>query len=266
MLEGWDVEISFRRLAGRLLGRTRGRAAVVLFALAIGGMGAASSFAATPADPSEVIQRVLARPDFRTRQKVSTWRLKDSAQQQRRPRKTFDFPQFSLPPGIFRIVAFSVAGVILVALVVLIFRVSLGWLRRPAAPPGETGALPEAVFGLDIRPESLPPDVAAAAWAAWEQGDPAGALGLLYRGALACLVHRDGLEVAASWTEGDCLAVVRRRATQASAEYFARLTRAWQSTAYAHRPPSREEAKALCDGWRQHYAGDPRESSREEAA
>ena len=39
----------------------------------------------------------------------------------------------------------------------------------------------------------------------------------------------------------------------ANADYFGRLTHAWQSTAYAHRPPSREEAKALCDGWRQHY-------------
>jgi hypothetical protein len=155
-------------------------------------------------------------------------------------------------------VALLVGGVILLLLAFLVFRVFAAWLRRPAVPTGETGALlPEAVFGLDIRPESLPADVAAAAWAVWEQGDPAGALGLLYRGALACLVHRDGLEVAASWTEGDCLAVVRRRAgphgSENPAEYFARLTRAWQSTAYAHRPPSREEAKTLCDSWRQHY-------------
>jgi hypothetical protein len=265
MLEGWDVEISFRRLAGRLLGRTRGKAAVVLFALAIGGMGAASSFAATPADPAEAIQRILARPDFRTHRKTSTWRLKNAPE--RPQRQPLELPSFSLPPGVFRIVAYLIGGAIVVFLIVLVFRVAVGWLRRPAAPPGETGALPEAVFGLDIRPESLPADVAAAAWAAWEQGDPAGALGLLYRGALACLVHRDGLEVAVSWTEGDCLAVVRRRAAAASADYFGRLTRAWQSTAYAHRPPSREEAKALCDGWRQHYLESSRlESRREEAA
>ena len=270
MLEGWDVEISFRRLAGRLVGRTRGKAAVVLLALALGGAGAASSFAATPTapsptDPSQAIQRVLARPDFRTRQKVSTWRLKKSGQSRPRTRSNEDTPELphtALPTEIFGVVALFVGGVILVFLAVLIVRVLLAWRRRPAAPSGETGTLPEAVFGLDIRPESLPPDVAAAAWAAWEQGDPAGALGLLYRGALACLVHRDGLEVAASWTEGDCLAVVRRLAAPAGAEYFARLTRAWQSTAYAHRPPSREEAKALCDGWRQHYL----ENSREEAA
>jgi len=254
MLEGWDVEISFRRLAGRLLKSTRGRAAVALLMLALGGMGTASSFAAaTPADPSEAIHRVLASPDFRTRQKVSTWRLKGGGANRRKPEAP-ELPSMSLPAGAIGVVALFVGGAILVFLAVLIIRVFLAWLRRPAAPLGETGALlPEAVFGLDIRPESLPADVAAAAWAIWEQGDPAGALGLLYRGALACLVHRDGLEVAASWTEGDCLAVVRRRAAPAAAEYFARLTRAWQSTAYAHRPPSREEAKTLCDSWRQHY-------------
>jgi len=268
MLEGWDVEISFRRLAGRLLGRTRGKAAAVLFALAIGGLGAASSFAATPADPAEVIQRVLARPDFRTHQKVSTWRYKnkDNTPPERK-RETLNLPHFSLPPGVFRVVAYLLGGALLIFLAVLVLRVALGWLRRPAAaPPGETGALPEAVFGLDIRPESLPADVAGAAWAAWEEGDAAGALGLLYRGALASLVHRDGLEVAASWTEGDCLAVVRRRTAPANADYFGRLTRAWQSTAYAHRPPSRDEAKALCDDWRRHYLDQSRDQSRKEAA
>jgi len=260
MLEGWDVEISFRRLAGRLLKSTRGRAAAVLFMLALGGLGAASSFAATPADPSEAIHRILATPEFRTHHKVTRW-LPKKAVPPSRPQNMPDLPDLTIASEVIRVVVFVIVGVLIGGLVILIVRGASAWLRRRPALPEEAGALPEAVFGLDIRPESLPADVAAAAWAAWEQGDAAGALGLLYRGALACLVHRDDLEVAASWTEGDCLAVVRRRAGPAGAEYFGRLTRAWQSTAYAHRPPGREEAKALCDGWRQHY-----QEAREEAA
>jgi hypothetical protein len=277
MLEGWDVEISFRRLAARLAGSRSGRAAVVLLVLAFGGVtiaeGAVPSTPATTADPSEVVHRVLASPDFRTHEKVSTWRLKKSSSSRsskdREAAKVPPRPGVSLPTEAISAVALFVGGVVLVVLGVLFFRVIRDWLRRaPKASKVDADPLPEAVFGLDIRPESLPPDVPAAAWAAWERGDPAAALGLLYRGALACLVHRDGLEVAASWTEGDCLAVVRRRAASSGVapgvEYFARLTRAWQSTAYAHRPPGRDEAQALCAAWGQHF--ESIETARREVA
>lgn len=277
MLEGWDVEISFRRLAARLTGGRRGRAAVVLLVLALGGAGMAEGkprpTSSEAADPSAVIRQVLASPDFRTREKVSTWRLRKRSSSQPRDRDEEEAPArpgFSLPTEAIRVVALSLGGVVLVILGLLLFRLIRDWLRRvPTSSKRDADPLPEAVFGLDIRPESLPPDVPAAAWAAWERGDPAAALGLLYRGALACLVHRDGLEVASSWTEGDCLAVVRRRAVPAGADdgaqYFARLTYAWQSTAYAHRPPSREEAQALCSTWSQHFETAGREG-REAAA
>jgi hypothetical protein len=127
--------------------------------------------------------------------------------------------------------------------------------RRPSEGDGTDGRapLPDAVFGLDIRPESLPDDVPGAAWSAWERGEPAVALGLLYRAAIAFLVRQEGLPVRESWTEGDCVDFVRRKARSERAEYFARLTRAWQTTAYAHRPPSGDEARALCTAWGVHF-------------
>jgi len=308
-LEGWDVEIAFRRLAGRLTGAGRGRgraAAGVVMVLGLGSVlwaeprpgvdprpgvetpgyvhspsgrhhqpskdetpafpplpvggrgwergarGVRGLAAATAADPAEVLRRVLASPDFRTRRKVTTWRLKDRKQEDK-PR--FELPSLRLPGELITVIAMFAGAVIVVILAALLVGVVRDWRRHGPRREGDEDkdALPEAVFGLDIRPESLPADVPAAAWAAWEQGDTAAALGLLYRGALACLVHRDGLEVAASWTEGDCLTVVRRRAAPASADYFTALTRAWQATAYAHRPPTGEEAKALCAGWRRHF-------------
>jgi len=301
-LEGWDVEIAFRRLAGRLTGAGRGRgraAAAVVMVLGLGSVlwaeprpgvdprpgvetpgyvhspsgrhhqpsEGTAAFATAP-DPAEVLRRVLASPDFRTRRKVTTWRLKDRAPSREESGPRFQLPSFHIAGELITVIAMFAGAVIVVILAALLVGVVRDWRRRGPRRDGDEDrdALPEAVFGLDIRPESLPPDVPAAAWAAWEQGDPAAALGLLYRGALACLVHRDGLEVAASWTEGDCLTVVRRRAAPASAEYFAALTRAWQSTAYAHRPPTGEEAKALCAGWRRHFfetagAGETREAA-----
>jgi hypothetical protein len=275
-LEGWDVEIAFRRLTGRLAGRGAGRsAAALLLALfsflaapgAVRAIGPMEAMGSTDPDPAQTIHQILAGPDFHTREKVTSWkrrqpeekRKKETAEPEAPPaprsrgaqNSSRDVPSFSLPAGFAGLAGFAVAAAILAVLAVLSVGAWRDWRRRVRLPGEEDGKtpLPQAVFGLDIRPESLPADVPAAAWAAWESGDPAAALALLYRGALACLVHRDGLEIAPSWTEGDCLAAVRRRGARESTDYLARLTAAWQSTAYAHRPPSREEAQALCAGW-----------------
>jgi hypothetical protein len=298
-LEGWDVEIAFRRLAGRL----RGRAAAALL-LGLLWLPAAAHAFFPGEDPQEAVHRILAEPEFRTREKVTTWQRRDTADPQpatRRPRRSTDPSPVpgsgsdpldraapAIPSDSVGVVGLTVAVLVLIALAALSFAAWRDWRRRPRTldPEGDR-PLPETVFGLDIRPESLPDDIPAAAWAAWESGDPTAALALLYRGALACLVHRDNLEIAPSWTESDCLAAVRKhlrpgpgrsrsdrtdpsdrtdRSDQTSTgpaqgggrggdlqrslpTYFAQLTAAWQSTAYAHRPPAREEAQALCGGW-----------------
>jgi hypothetical protein len=95
--------------------------------------------------------------------------------------------------------------------------------------------------------------VPGAAWNAWERGEPALALGLLYRAAIAFLVSREGLPVRESWTEGDCVDFVQRKDRRERADYFARLTRAWQTTAYAHRPPLADEVRTLCTAWSRHF-------------
>jgi hypothetical protein len=269
-LEGWDVEIAFRRLTGRLtgrqaVGRRAGTSAAALLLVLLSLFAAPRPVRADP-EPAEAIHQILAGPDFHTREKVTTWKRREPAQKRQGETGTAerqeqpaarsqsgsrDFPLPSLPAGSVGLAGFLVAAAVLAVLAALSQGAWRDWRRRVRLLDQEDGKtpLPQAVFGLDIRPESLPGDVPAAAWAAWESGDPAAALALLYRGALACLVHRDGLEIAPSWTEGDCLVAVKSRGARESADYLARLTAAWQSTAYAHRPPSREEAQALCAGW-----------------
>jgi hypothetical protein len=263
-LEGWDVEIAFRRLAARLTGgeplrRKAGRTAAVLLVFLLG----ASSAWAAPSDPhprplsrerergeslsapADAIREVLTAPEFQTHQKQKVWRPKD--REDKKPDNP-RVPSFAL--GFLRPVVLAVGAALLIGLMIVAFK---GTGRRPL-PLGDLDEavqrpIPAAVFGLDIRPESLPADVPGAAWSAWERGDPATALGLLYRAAIAHLVRREGLPVRESWTEGDCVDFVRRKAARERADYFARLTGAWQSTAYAHRPPEADEARALCAAW-----------------
>jgi len=217
--------------------------------MAAGGEGSGGQEARAPAD---AVREVLKEPEFQTRKKMKVWRPRGDW---KLPEGDRSGPSVSLP--FLRPLVLIVAAALLVALLAVAVGGLIRNRRRPVDDddePAGRGPLPAAVFGLDIRPESLPDDVPGAAWSAWERGEPAAALGLLYRAAIAFLVHREGLPVRESWTEGDCVDFVRRKAAGGSADYFARLTSAWQSTAYAHRPPSTDEARTLCTAWNRHFA------------
>lgn len=110
--------------------------------------------------------------------------------------------------------------------------------------------MPVTLMGLDLRPESLPEDVVAAARAAWERGDATLALSLLYRGALVRLAKRGALEIPESATENECLRAVRRMETDGIAGAFGALTGAWVRARYGHSAPAAAEFGALCEDFR----------------
>jgi hypothetical protein len=105
---------------------------------------------------------------------------------------------------------------------------------------------PSHVRDLDIRPESLPDDVGAAALALWERGEQRAALALLYRGTLSRLVHVHAVPIRASSTEGECLALARPRLAESSARYAANLVEVWTAAVYGGREPAAGTVQALC--------------------
>ena len=120
--------------------------------------------------------------------------------------------------------------------------VELRGLRRRGALPGVVSHVRE----LDVRPESLPADVGAAAWAMWQAGQVPAALSLLYRGALSRLIHRHQVPITASITEGECLDLARNRLDAATLGYVTRVVRAWQASTYGGRALSAAMGEALC--------------------
>src|SRR5205085_9151109 len=101
-----------------------------------------------------------------------------------------------------RYVVWLVAFVAAALLAAYLVRVA----RSESLADDDTRSLtPSHVRELDIRPESLPRDVGAAARALWERGEQRAALSLLYRGMLSRLVHVHRVPIRASSTEGDCL-------------------------------------------------------------
>ena len=148
--------------------------------------------------------------------------------------------------------------------------IGLAWLlirlqRRSATrtSPG-VGAAPAVLFGLDVRPESLPADLVARARQLALAGNVTAALALLYRGALVALVHGAGVQFKDGDTERDCLRRAGGALQGVELAYFGTLVRSWQHAAYAHTAPHPDAVLGLCDQWPAllRSAGDARMSRR----
>jgi hypothetical protein len=125
--------------------------------------------------------------------------------------------------------------------------------RVPAAATPEPQVA--SLHGLDIRPESLPENIGAAALELLEAGRERDALSLLYRGALSRAVHRHGIAIAASATESEALRAVNATLDPPRASYFSDLVALWQRTVYAGESVMREPIARLCRGFAESLEG-----------
>ncbi|MGI9302847.1 MAG: DUF4129 domain-containing protein [Gammaproteobacteria bacterium] len=268
-LEGWDIELNFRRMAQRLAD-TKIPAVVASTVLILGLVLTASGFSPvtvyadetpinaerlTADDAARVIEEVLAAEDFQEYVDQPTWRLKN--QDDESEPEPGAWPR-SFLPGMLAPVAVALMWLALLGALLYIFVQRDKWqyvftrtVRRP-----DTYEPPAKVLGLDITPESLPDDIAGEALALWQAGKVRQAVSLLYRGSLMVLTNRQRLEVHASHTEGDILTIAGQHLDKPSLEYQTRLTRCWQTVAYAHREPDARQGQDLCARWRKHFGGE----------
>ncbi|HEY7286219.1 MAG TPA: DUF4129 domain-containing protein [Vicinamibacterales bacterium] len=112
---------------------------------------------------------------------------------------------------------------------------------------GHSLVVPTHVHDLDIRPESLPPDIGGAARALWDSGERRAALALLYRGLLSRLAHVHHVPIRDSSTEGDCLALSAGHLPAERHEYASRLVRVWQRFVYGGQDIQPATVYLLCD-------------------
>lgn len=130
------------------------------------------------------------------------------------------------------------------------------WVQARRAGAVLARLAPTHVGSLDIRPESLPTDVGAAAWLLWQRGEARAALSLLYRGALSRLVHGHGVPIRAASTERECLLLAAPRLGAPAQVFLQQLVSSWQAVAYAQRPVAEAQMEALCQGFALHLPDD----------
>jgi hypothetical protein len=141
---------------------------------------------------------------------------------------------------------------IVLAFLVGLLLVYLWRLVRNWSPPEGSKRIdaPSFVRDLDIRPESLPADIGAAARQLWGSGEHRSALALLYRGLLSRLVHVHHVPIKDSSTEGDCLALAHLHLKDEERKaYVASLVHLWQRAVYGGENVQTDSVYALCDGF-----------------
>jgi hypothetical protein len=255
-LEGWDIELAFRRLAARKAVAPVLAALLpllVVVGLCIGTVPSpawAGDGKPAASEARRTIDAVLADPVFGREEEKFEWRAIPKKDQDRNTpdwlKPYLRFIEFlgQVLRGFVWVGALLLAAVLLY--LVIHYREAWFGRRRQAAAP-------EFLFGLDVRPGSLPADVVAAARQAAAAGRIDEALSLLYRGALVVLIHRRQVDFRAGDTEGDCLDRVHDHLADDARRHFAELLAAWQAAAYAHRQPPPAAVERLCADWSRHF-------------
>ena len=201
-------------------------------------------------EAAPALEEVKKDPNLGGESKMRMLRWRESGN----PQATPDLSWLSWVGGFFAFMGQSARYLVWLAIALL-----AGWLvvylvraiQNSAASEGAAEAFvpPTHVRNLDIRPESLPPNVGAAARKLWERGEHRAALSLLYRGLLSRLSHVHRVPILDSSTEGDCLSLLPGRVPPKTGDYATRLVDAWRGFVYGGTEAETPTVHALCDGF-----------------
>jgi len=251
LTEGWDIELAFKRMGTRLEGlRSTGKngrgVMLVLFACVGLGMSTPSLHAENDSQ-QEQVQQILADEDFTIHDRIDEVPVDSSSSSSSSSGSSGG--ALAILAFLGPIMFYTILAAIIGGLIYLIYRNRHIFQSDGIAQISDEGTKTLEVMGMDVRPESLPADVVAAARTAWGEGDYQLALSLLYRGSLIWLVHRADLPIAGSDTESDCLRHVEAMQNAQLTPYFSNLTRAWISAAYGKENPDDSTMHNLCETW-----------------
>ena len=269
-LEGWDIELGFKKLVNRLRSSVRLTAAAVVVLLAcMVCMPSQDAFCQTAdnARAASVIKQVLSRDEFGQMQTHHVWKHRKLSQDELNsslPGFIKDFLAavgkffswlaglLSNGAGLLEALLWIVVASLLIFLL-LRLRIWSSWLGNSGAGRSHNKAAPVRLFGLDIEAEALPADIIGQVQQYIERGELRAALSLLYRATLIKLIHLYQLDIPESATEGECLRIVRQNRPEQESSFFQRMTGIWLRLAYAHEVPGGGDLQELGREWQALY-------------
>jgi len=212
--------------------------------------------APTQAEVDKAVETVKKDPDLAAEKSVRslTWDSASEKEKEKKPPRNLHWPSWlDWIPELFAWIgqASQMLVWLIIATLVGLLVLFIARLVRDNRHnvKGAKFMAPTHVQDLDIRPESLPPDIGAAARALWERGDRRAALALLYRGMLSRLAHVHEVPIRDSSTEGDCLVLAGRKLDPVRIAYVTQLVRTWQRFTYGGMVIDDATALELCAGF-----------------
>ncbi len=196
----------------------------------------------------EAVELLQQDPNMGTERKVRALKWKSDKKRPAADNKDPGWLQwlqelFSWIAGSARMIVWVLAAVLAAFIAIYLMRL----LRsRAAVARKQSFIAPSHVRDLDIRPESLPDDIGAAALQLWQGGEQRRAMALLYRGLLSRMVHVHRVPVRDSTTEGESMALARGCLPAAAGEFATKLVTTWQRAVYGELIPGTDQVRALC--------------------
>ncbi|NKN32936.1 DUF4129 domain-containing protein [Marichromatium bheemlicum] len=239
-LEGWDIELAFRRAPPP--------PAAVLPALALLApllLAPPPAEAETWPDPEAArarIAEVLDSPEFGTTREVELW-LPVTDPAQRGTEDAEDSWAATPPPWLAGTIQWGLVTLAAIALLVLVRAL---WRERAPRLPRSTRTGHEAASGPHA---TSPLDHESEIRRLLDADDPGAAIGALYRASLERL-DRLGLSLPPGATEGSCVQRASARLPRRIRVPFAAIAAARRHAAYGDRAPSAAHVERLLSHWR----------------
>ncbi|MBW8810176.1 MAG: DUF4129 domain-containing protein [Lysobacter sp.] len=246
-IEGWDIEIVFRRLRARLAAAAA--PSFLALCLTLGWM--ADAPAQEPSAPDASAMQAPAKqappaqedPTVAPKRKQTVWKPKHEAEKKKKDEpKPVDPSEFEgLGGGLAAFAKLLMWGLVALLVGVLAFTLGrwLGWFRGGAS---EEEQAPAGVrTAVHSEPEPLPDNLPTAIRRLWQAGRHRDALALMYRAAVESMAKRADIVLVPGATEAQCLRASRKLGSAEEREVFARAVRTWQYAAYAESLPESQD-------------------------
>jgi len=191
-----------------------------------------------------LIDNILSGNEFQHHESTTGWRIVlANANQQ----------HLLLDHNTINLIVKLVQGFIWLAIFTLFWLLIRYRHRWQQVPQTQTLQLPDnvptSVFGLDIKRETLPENIANQAQQLWRVNQHYDAVSLLYRGALSVIFYANRFTLTKGATENDCVRLVKTFENDERAQCFSQLTELWLLAAYAKRLPSSADFNKVCQNW-----------------
>ncbi len=277
-LEAWDIELDFRKISQRIKRLPQFNNAIsslLICCVWVGMFHTEAIYAETkedkvpvtefleeqrkPASESKkVIKETLLTKNLNDKQTIFYWVKKKTPKVDKKRNTSFA----ELLEPFAKIVGFIIEFGLWILLgigLLILFYFRDRWLyllRIKKKEKQDDYESPDIMFGMDVRPESLPKDIIAEVRKLWQENNQRDAMSLLYRGALARLLNNENIKLENSDTEGDVLRNVKKNLNKEKSSFMTQLTTFWKLVAYAHRFPKTEEVENLLNRWHKDFVID----------